>query len=119
MAILIIVIFQAEGSYWNPDPVINPDTVYVGLLDPSNISIHVGQNFVNFFAGTIAWILLMHVYTPDFEAGRRFNPDYNNRVKRSSNDDTKKLRMTEELARILKLAAETAEGLDNIIKQYT
>ena len=34
---------------------IDPATVYTGIFDPNNIAIHVGQNFVNFAAGTIAW----------------------------------------------------------------
>jgi len=39
-------------------PVVDPDTVYNGIIDPNNIAIHVGQNFVNFAAGTVAWFLL-------------------------------------------------------------
>jgi hypothetical protein len=27
-------------------------------MDPNNIAIHVGQNFVNFAAGTLAWFIL-------------------------------------------------------------
>ena len=30
-------------------------TVYNGVFDPNNIAIHVGQNFVNFVAGTAVW----------------------------------------------------------------
>ena len=44
-------------------PVIDPDTVYNGIIDPNNIAIHVGQNFVNFAAGTLAWFLLSFTYT--------------------------------------------------------
>lgn len=30
---------------------LDSEAVYHGLLDPNNIAIHVGQNFINFFAG--------------------------------------------------------------------
>ena len=36
-------------------PRIDLATVYPGIFDPSNIAIHVGQNFVNFAAGTFFW----------------------------------------------------------------
>ena len=39
-------------------PVVDPDVVYNGIVDPNNILIHVGQNFINFAAGTLAWFLL-------------------------------------------------------------
>merc|ERR1711894_65182 len=34
------------------------DTVYTGVFDPSNILIHVTQNFINFAAGSVAWLIL-------------------------------------------------------------
>ena len=43
-------------------PTIDPDVVYNGVLDPNNIAIHVGQNFVNFAAGSVAWFLLSFTF---------------------------------------------------------
>ena len=43
-------------------PTVDPDVVYNGVLDPNNIAIHVGQNFVNFAAGSVAWFLLSFTF---------------------------------------------------------
>ena len=39
--------FDFQSKLGN-SPTIDPDSVYNGILDPNNIAIHVGQNFVNF-----------------------------------------------------------------------
>merc|ERR1711997_32383 len=52
---------------------INYATVYTGVFDPNNIAIHVMQNFVNFAAGTVAWILFAATYpsvSRSFSEGR-------------------------------------------------
>ena len=43
-------------------PVVDPDVVYNGVVDPNNIAIHVMQNFVNFAAGSVAWFLLSFTF---------------------------------------------------------
>ena len=37
---------------------VNSATVYTGIFDVNNILIHVGQNLVNFVAGTAVWFIL-------------------------------------------------------------
>ena len=37
---------------------VNSATVYSGIFDVNNILIHVGQNLVNFLAGTAVWFFL-------------------------------------------------------------
>ena len=37
---------------------VNADSIYSGVLDVNNILIHVGQNLVNFVAGTAVWFIL-------------------------------------------------------------
>ena len=37
---------------------VNSGTVYTGIFDVNNILIHVGQNLVNFVAGTAVWFIL-------------------------------------------------------------
>jgi hypothetical protein len=37
--------------------------VYSGVLQPENIIIHVTQNLMNFLSSTLAWFLLLNVYT--------------------------------------------------------
>ena len=37
---------------------VNSGTVYTGIFDVNNILIHVGQNLVNFLAGTAVWFFL-------------------------------------------------------------
>ena len=37
---------------------VNSNTIYTGILDVNNILIHVGQNLVNFLAGTAVWMVL-------------------------------------------------------------
>ena len=37
---------------------VSPSTINTGILDVNNILIHVGQNFVNFLAGTAVWMVL-------------------------------------------------------------
>ena len=37
---------------------VNTNTIYTGILDVNNILIHVGQNMVNFLAGTAVWMVL-------------------------------------------------------------
>ena len=50
---------QREGTsqkrYFASVPSIDYATVYSGIFDPNNIFIHVGQNFINFAAGTVVW----------------------------------------------------------------
>lgn len=41
---------------------INSNTVTEGIFDPNNIAIHVGQNFFNFAASTIAWGIAGTIY---------------------------------------------------------
>ena len=53
-------------------PVIDPDVVYNGVVDPNNIAIHVMQNFINFAAGTLAWFLLSFTFQ---ERTRRSLPE--------------------------------------------
>ena len=53
-------------------PTIDPDAVYNGIMDPNNIAIHVGQNFVNFAAGTLAWFVLSFFFD---ERTRRSFPE--------------------------------------------
>ena len=37
---------------------VNPSTISTGMLDVNNILIHVGQNLVNFLAGSAVWLVL-------------------------------------------------------------
>ena len=37
---------------------VNPATISTGILDVNNILIHVGQNLVNFLAGSAVWLVL-------------------------------------------------------------
>ena len=37
---------------------VNTATITAGILDVNNILIHVGQNLVNFLAGTAVWLVL-------------------------------------------------------------
>ena len=37
---------------------VGPSTISTGILDVNNILIHVGQNLVNFLAGSAVWMVL-------------------------------------------------------------
>ena len=37
---------------------VSPSTISTGILDVNNILIHVGQNLVNFLAGSAVWLVL-------------------------------------------------------------
>ena len=49
---------------------VSSDTIYSGILDVNNIIIHVTQNFLNFAAGTVFWVVVGYMYPPN-TSGRR------------------------------------------------
>ena len=44
---------------------VNADSIYSGVLDVNNILIHVGQNLVNFLAGSAVWAVLGALNLPN------------------------------------------------------
>ena len=44
---------------------VNSATVYTGIFDVNNILIHVGQNLVNFLAGSAVWAVLGALNLPN------------------------------------------------------
>ena len=38
-----------------------------GIYDPTNIAIHNGQRFINFVAGTVGWIVVGLLYSPQVQ----------------------------------------------------
>ena len=49
---------EEEGSRLFPLTGVAPSTISTGILDVNNILIHVGQNLVNFLAGSAVWMVL-------------------------------------------------------------
>ena len=52
-------------------PTLDPDTVYNGVFDPSNIAIHVSQNFFNFAVSTLGWFLASFTYSSSSKRSNR------------------------------------------------
>lgn len=50
---------------------INSNTVYTGVFQAENILIHLSQNFVNFVSSTLAWFIIMGLFSPSATAGKR------------------------------------------------
>ena len=50
--------YGEEGSRLFPLTGVAPSTISTGILDVNNILIHVGQNLVNFLAGSAVWMVL-------------------------------------------------------------
>ena len=50
--------YNQGGERLFPLTGVNIPTITTGILDANNILIHVGQNFVNFLAGTAVWLVL-------------------------------------------------------------
>ena len=51
---------------------IDTNTVYTGIFDANNILIHVSQNLFNFLTSTVAWLIVMPLLAPTTSSGRRF-----------------------------------------------
>ena len=50
---------------------VSSSTISSGILDVNNIIIHVTQNFLNFAAGTVFWVIVGYIYPPNTSSGRR------------------------------------------------
>ena len=50
--------YSQGGERLFPLTSVNIATISTGILDVNNILIHVGQNLVNFLAGTAVWLVL-------------------------------------------------------------
>ena len=50
--------YNQDGERLFPLTGVNTATISTGILDVNNILIHVGQNLVNFLAGSAVWLVL-------------------------------------------------------------
>jgi len=64
---------EAEPRFTNQ---INWSKVNEGLYDPTNVAIHNGQRFINFVSGTVGWIILSFLYTPQVKQVRTFSRNF-------------------------------------------
>ena len=55
---------------------VNADSIYSGVLDVNNILIHVGQNLVNFLAGSAVWAVLGALNLPNARRRRSGSARY-------------------------------------------
>ncbi|XP_059088930.1 uncharacterized protein LOC131885023 [Tigriopus californicus] len=57
---LAIFVFICSGNCLaNILPEFDSDAIRVGIFDPNNVVIHVGQNLVNFLSSSLAWFVLL------------------------------------------------------------
>lgn len=55
----MFILLCVSNCLANVLPTFDSDAIRVGIFDPNNIVIHVGQNLVNFLSSSLAWFVLL------------------------------------------------------------